>query len=180
MIFEETKLAGAFQIYPERFEDDRGFFARAWCDEEFANHGLSPRLRQCNISYNNKRGTLRGLHYQMSPFEEAKLVRCTRGAIFDVIVDLREDSPTYLCWEGVELTDENRCMLYVPERFAHGFQTLADNTEVFYQMSEVYAPDYARGYRWNDPAFAIKWPEDVSVISPRDRAYDDFQPSKGR
>ena len=156
MIFTETRLAGAYLIEPERIEDERGFFARTWCRDEFERHGLNPRLVQCNVSYNARRGTLRGMHYQAKPHEEAKLVRCTRGAIYDVIVDLRPDSPTYRQWVAAELTAENRRMLYIPEGFAHGFQTLADETEVFYQMSELFHPESARGVRmttrpWGSP-----------------------------
>ena len=175
MIFEETKLKGAFIIEPERLEDLRGFFARTWDPREFQAHGLNPRLAQCNISFNKKKGTLRGMHYQDSPFAEAKLVRCTMGALHDVIIDLRLDSATFKQHIGVMLTAENRKMLYVPEGFAHGFQTLEDNTEVFYQVSQFYAPEYARGVRWNDPAFGIEWPPaDERTIIERDRNYPDF------
>ncbi len=174
MIFHETKLRGAFIIEPQKLPDERGFFARTWCRKEFGQHGLNPRLVQCNISFNYKRGTLRGMHYQLAPFEEAKLVRCTKGAIHDVIVDLRPASTTFGRHINVLLNAENRTMLYVPEGFAHGFLTLEDNTEVFYQMSEAYAPDHARGFRWNDPKFGIEWPSDVNVISDRDRNYPDF------
>ena len=158
MIFIETKLKGAFVLEPERQEDERGFFARTLCQEEFEAHGLNPRVVQCNISFNKKKGTLRGMHYQAAPYEEAKLVRCTMGAIYDVIIDLRPQSPTYKQWIAEELSTENRKMLYIPGGFAHGFQTLKDNTEVFYQMSGYYAPEHARGVRWDDPAFGIKWP----------------------
>ncbi len=178
MNFIETELKGAFIIELQRHEDDRGFFARSWCAREFGKHGLNERLVQCNISFNHERGTVRGLHFQLSPHEEAKLVRCTRGAIHDVIVDLRPGSPTYLEHLGVELTQENRTMLYVPEHFAHGFQTLHDNTEIFYQMAEYYAADAEAGFRWNDPAFQITWPLDISVISPRDSEYPDFIPAE--
>ncbi len=171
MIFSETKLAGAFIIEPERLEDERGFFARTWCQREFEAHGLNPRLVQCSISFNRKKATLRGMHYQVAPYEEAKLVRCTRGAIYDVIVDLRPESPTFKQWVGVELTVENRRMLYIPEGVAHGFQTLADNTEVFYQMSEFYHPESARGVRWDDPEFGIEWPMTPTAISDKDCAY---------
>jgi dTDP-4-dehydrorhamnose 3,5-epimerase len=174
MIFTETKLKGAFILELERLEDERGFFARAWCQREFVNHGLTPQLVQCSVSFNHKRGTLRGMHYQIAPHEEARLVRCTRGAIYDVIIDLRPDSPTFAHWLAVELSEENRRMLYVPEKFANGFQTLRDDSEIFYQMSEFYAPECARGIRWNDPAFAIKWPEGHGVLSDRDRNYPDF------
>jgi dTDP-4-dehydrorhamnose 3,5-epimerase len=174
LIFTETKLGGAFIIEPERREDDRGFFARTWCQQEFRARGLSTRLVQCNISFNRNKGTLRGMHYQAAPFEEAKLVRCTGGAIYDVIVDLRPQSGTYKQWIAVELSSENRTMLYIPEGFAHGFQTLVDHTEVFYQMSEFYAPAFARGVRWNDPAFGIQWPPDNQIISSRDQQYPGF------
>jgi dTDP-4-dehydrorhamnose 3,5-epimerase len=175
MIFIETKLKGAYLIEPEKLEDERGFFARSYCLKEFEKHGLNPRIAQCNISSNTNKGTLRGMHYQLSPHEEAKLVRCTMGSIYDVIVDLRQGSPTYKKYFGVTLGSENRKMLYISEGFAHGFITLEDNTEVFYQMSEFYAPDSARGFRWNDPVFGIQWPRDVAVISERDRNYPDFE-----
>jgi dTDP-4-dehydrorhamnose 3,5-epimerase len=176
MRFTETKVAGAFLIEPEPIADERGFFARTWCREEFAEHGLNPALAQANVSFSHRRGTLRGMHLQDPPHAEAKLVRCTRGAIFDVAVDLRRDSPTYLAWSGAELTDANRSMLYVPEGCAHGFLTLADATEVAYQMSAPYAPAAARGVRWDDPAFGIEWPGEVLVINERDRRYPDFDP----
>ena len=147
MIFNETKLKGAFVIEPERLEDERGFFARTWCQREFEAHGLNPRLVQCSISFNKKKGTLRGMHYQVAPYEEARLVRCTMGAIYDVVLDLRPASSTCKQWVAVELTSENRRMLYIPGGLAHGFQTLKDNTEVFYQMSEFYQPEYVRGVR---------------------------------
>jgi dTDP-4-dehydrorhamnose 3,5-epimerase len=175
MIFSETKLQGAFIIDPEKLEDERGFFARSWCQREAAAYGLLPQWVQCNVSFNKKKATLRGMHYQCAPSEEAKLVRCTRGAIYDVIIDLRPASSTYRQWLAVELTAENRCVLYIPEGFAHGFLTLDDNTEIFYQMSEFYAPVCARGVRWNDPAFGIKWPIEATVISSRDRSYPDFR-----
>lgn len=172
MRFIETKLKGAYIIEPEPIEDERGFFARTYCAREFEAHGLNPRFVQCNISYNKKKGTLRGMHYQAAPYAEAKLVRCTRGAIYDVIIDFRPESPTYKAWVTVELTADNHLMLYVPESFAHGFQTLADDTEVFYQMSEYYHPESARGARWDDPAFGIVWPETTGrSISIRDRHY---------
>lgn len=170
MIFTETKLKGAHIIEPQPIEDERGFFARTFCQDEFKAHGLNPCVAQCNISYNKKKGTLRGLHYQAPPHAEAKLVRCARGAIYDVIVDLRPESPTFKQWLSVELTAANRRMLYVPERFAHGFQTLEDDTEVFYQMSELYHPECARGVRWDDPAFRVIWPATTGrSISIRDR-----------
>jgi dTDP-4-dehydrorhamnose 3,5-epimerase len=172
MIFIETKLEGAFLIDIEPREDERGFFARAWCKNEFEEHGLNPRLVQCNISFNKKRGTLRGMHYQGAPFEEAKVVRCTRGAIYDVIIDLRSDSPTYRQWFSAELSAENRRALYIPEGFAHGFQTLADNSELFYQMSEFFHPESARGLRWNDPKFGIPWPNINPIISAQDNDWE--------
>ncbi len=174
MIFSETSLKGAFVIEPERFEDERGFFARTWCQKEFEDHKLPTGLVQCSISFNKKKGTLRGMHYQVSPCEETKLVRCTMGAIYDVIIDLRPTSPTFKQHIGVNLTAENRKILHVPEGFAHGFQTLEDQSEVFYQISVYYAPEYARGVRWNDPAFGIQWPYLDPIILERDRNYADF------
>jgi dTDP-4-dehydrorhamnose 3,5-epimerase len=174
MIFMETNLKSSFLIELELRADERGFFARTWCQREFEAHGLQTRWVQCNISFNKKKGTLRGMHYQVAPYAEAKLVSCTRGAIYDVIIDLRYDSPTFKQWQGVNLTADNRQMLFIPEGFAHGFQTLDDDTEVFYQMSEFYAPDYAKGVRWDDPAFGIPWPIDERIISERDRSYPDF------
>jgi dTDP-4-dehydrorhamnose 3,5-epimerase len=174
MKFIETALKGAFIIEPEFSTDERGFFARTWCKNEFGEHGLLPDLVQCNISFNKRQGTLRGMHYQVPPHEESKLVRCTMGAIYDVIIDLRPRSPTFKAWVSVELTAENRKMLFMPAGFSHGFLTLTDNTEVFYQMSEFYAPECARGVRWNDPAFDIKWPAEVTVISEKDMQYPDF------
>ncbi len=174
MIFAETEVNGAFVIEPERKEDERGFFARTWCRKEFLARGLNPHLAQCSISYSKKKGTLRGLHYQAAPHEEAKLIRCTRGAIYDVILDLRRDSPTFKRWMALKLTPENNRMLYVPEGFAHGFQTLEDHTEVFYQSSEFYHPKFERGVRWNDLTFGIEWPLEVSVISEKDSSLEDF------
>jgi dTDP-4-dehydrorhamnose 3,5-epimerase len=174
MIFHETGLEGAYTIEIDRHADERGFFARAWCQREFANHGLDPQIVQCNISYHRSEGTMRGMHYQAAPYEEAKLVRCAFGALYDVIVDLRRHSPTYKRCFGVELTQQNRLMLYVPKGFAHGFLTLMDDTEVFYQMSAFYTPGAARGFRWDDPAFAIPWPRPVQVISERDAQYLDY------
>jgi len=177
MRFTETALKGAYIIDVEPIEDERGFFARAWGQEEFAAHGLCPRFVQCNISHNAKRGTLRGMHYQVAPHEEAKVVRCTRGALYDVIVDIRPGSDTFKRWVAVELSADNYRMLYVPEGFAHGFQTLEDDTDVFYQMSEFYHPECARGARWDDPAFAIDWPTtDARIISAKDRGYPDVAP----
>jgi dTDP-4-dehydrorhamnose 3,5-epimerase len=174
VIFNETKLKAAFAIELQKQEDERGFFARSWCQRDFAEHGLNSKLVQCNISFNQMKGTLRGMHYQVAPHEEAKLVRCTRGALYDVIVDLRPASPTFMQWLGIELTAENHRMLYIPEGFAHGFQTLSDDTEVFYQMSEFYHPECARGVRWNDPAFNILWPVEEKIISTRDNSYPDY------
>jgi dTDP-4-dehydrorhamnose 3,5-epimerase len=174
VIFQATAIPGAFIIELERHCDERGLFARTWCPREFKAHGLNPRLAQCSVSFNPRKGTLRGLHYQAAPHEEAKLVRCTRGAIFDVVVDVRPHSPTVRKWVSVELTADNRHMFYIPEGCAHGFQTLEDDSEVFYQISAFYYPESARGVRWNDPAFAIVWPAEVRVISQRDRTYADF------
>lgn len=174
MIFTETALSGAFVIAPERREDERGFFARIWCADELAANGLSSHLLQSSISFNNVRGTLRGMHWQAEPHGETKIVRCSRGAIFDVIVDLRPESPTYLRSVGLELSDENRLMLYIPRQFAHGFLTLTDSSELVYQMDAVYHPDSQRGARWNDPAFGIAWPFEPNVISERDKSFPDF------
>ena len=171
MKFIETRLKGAFIIEPERLEDERGFFARTFCQKEFEAHGLNPKMVQCNISYNKHKGTLRGMHYQAAPMAEAKLVRCTRGAIYDVIIDLRHESPTYCQWLAEELSTENSRMTYIPEGFAHGFQTLEDDTEVFYQMSEFYSPEHARGVRWDDPVFGIEWPLNTKIISEKDNNY---------
>jgi dTDP-4-dehydrorhamnose 3,5-epimerase len=174
MKFIETKLKGSFIIDPERLEDERGFFARSWCQQEAKQYGLEPEWLQCNVSYNKSKGTMRGMHYQAAPFEESKLVRCTMGAICDVIIDLRPDSVTFKKWTAVELSSENRRMFYIPGGFAHGFLTLQDSTEIFYQMSEFYAPACARGVRWNDPAFGILWPTDIAVISAQDQNYPNF------
>ena len=174
MIFNETILKNACVIDIEKHEDERGFFARSWCRLEFEAHGLNSNLTQCNISFNPHKGTLRGLHYQTKPFEEVKLVRCTRGSLCDIIIDLRPDSPTYKKHLRVTLTAENRRMLYVPENFAHGFLTLEKNTEVFYQISEFYAPESQRGVRWNDPVLAVAWPREPKFISQQDRSYPDF------
>jgi dTDP-4-dehydrorhamnose 3,5-epimerase len=174
--FIETKLKGAYVIEPEIISDNRGFFARSWCQKEFAEMGLNSHLVQCNISFNLHQGTLRGMHYQIAPYEEAKLVRCTAGAIYDVIIDLRSDSETYKKWVAVELTAENRKGLYIPEGMAHGFQTLVENSEVFYQMSEFYHPESARGIKWDDRVFNIDWPTcSQRVISDRDLSYADFE-----
>ena len=171
MTFQETHLAGAYLVTPERLEDERGFFARTFCAEEFRVRGLTSTFVQCSISFTLHKGTLRGLHYQAAPHAETKLVRCTMGAIYDVIVDLRPDSPTFGKWFAAELTAENRAMLYIPAGLGHGFQTLVDSAEVFYQMTESYHPECARGVRWNDPVFGIRWPLDVTAISTRDREF---------
>jgi dTDP-4-dehydrorhamnose 3,5-epimerase len=217
MIFKETELKGAYIIELEPIEDERGFFARSFCQKEFELHGITMNVAQCNISYNKMKGTLRGMHYQAAPYKEAKIVSCIRGSIYDVIIDLRSDSPTYCQWIAVELSavsseqlaassepsavssqdsapgsqpSDHRSspsahrspltahykMLYVPQGFAHGFLTLADNTEVFYHMAEFYAPGYGRGIRWDDPVFGIKWPEEINVISDQDKGYPDFTP----
>lgn len=174
MILTPTALPGAFIIDPERHHDERGFFARTWSGEEFRAHGLTDRLTQCSVSFNQRKGTLRGMHYQAAPYSEIKLVRCTAGAVYDVIVDLRPDSPAFRRWLAVELTAENRRMLYIPAGCAHGFQTLAPASEVFYQIDGAYMPDFGRGVRWNDPAFAIEWPADERTMNARDRDYGDF------
>lgn len=177
MLFTEIELAGAFVVELERREDDRGFFARAWCEDEFAAQGLDTRVSQCNLSFNERQGTLRGMHYQVAPHAEVKVVRCTQGAVYDVIVDLRPGSPTYRRWTAVELSAENRRLLYVPEGFAHGYQTLEDATETFYQVSVPYTPEAERGVRWDDPAFSIEWPDvPQRVISEKDRNWPDFTP----
>jgi dTDP-4-dehydrorhamnose 3,5-epimerase len=175
MIFHATKLLGAYVLELEKLADERGYFARSWCVRDFATHGLDTNLVQCNVSFNQKRGTLRGLHFQLPPFAETKLVRCTRGAIWDVMVDLRPTSPSFLQWVGEELTPSNGKMMYIPKGFAHGFISLVDESEVFYQMSEFFAPDQARGVRWNDPLFQITWPIAAQVISAKDRLYGDAQ-----
>lgn len=169
MIFRETPLAGAWLLEPERIEDERGFFARTWCRRDFAARGLDPAIAQCSVSFNHRRGTLRGLHFQAAPHEEVKLVRVTCGAVWDVIVDLRPESSTFRKHFSIVLSAESRNELYIPKGMAHGFQTLEDGTEVFYQISEFFAPESARGYRWDDPSFAIPWPEPVTVISEKDR-----------
>lgn len=177
MKFIETQLKGAYIIEIEPISDHRGFFARSWCQKEFSDRGLNPNLVQCNISFNTKKGTLRGMHYQAKPHEEAKLIRCTKGAIYDVIIDIRPDSSTFKKWIAVELNSENHKMLYVPEGFAHGFQTLEDNTEVFYQMSEFYHSTGEQGIRWDDPEFQLEWQSTNKIISERDRSYALWQDS---
>jgi dTDP-4-dehydrorhamnose 3,5-epimerase len=175
MIFRSTNLDGAFILELERFEDERGFFAQGWSPKELNEQGLEAPLAESAISFNNKKRTLRGMHYQAAPHEQAKIVRCTMGSLYDVIIDLRADSPTFKQWLGIELTARNHLMLYVPAGFAHGFQTLEDETEIFYQMSSVYVPESGRGVRWNDPTFAINWPEmDGRIINERDQSYADF------
>jgi dTDP-4-dehydrorhamnose 3,5-epimerase len=174
MEFVETKLAGAFLVTIRKIEDHRGFFGRGWCQEEFSKHGLTSTMVQLNVGFSHKKGTIRGLHYQLPPHEEAKFVRCTRGAIFDVIVDLRPNSATRGQWFGAELTAENALMLYAPEGFAHGYQTLADDTEAYYLTSAFYAASSARGVRYNEPAFDISWPLPVSVVSDADGAWPDY------
>lgn len=181
MRFEETPLAGAFVIEVEPFTDERGLFARTFCREEVAAHGLDPAVAQCSVSWNASAGTLRGLHWQAAPHEEAKLVRCTRGSLWDVIVDLRPGSPTRRRWVAATLSADNRRALYVPRGFAHAFLTLEDATEVFYQMSTPWAPGSARGARWDDPAFDIRWPAEPLVISPKDLTWPPWaDPGEGR
>lgn len=174
MLFRKTGMGGVVEIQVERKTDERGFFARTWCQREFDQAGLNPDLVQCSISYNPHRHTLRGMHYQAAPYKETKLVRCTRGAIHDVVVDLRPQSPTFKQWVGVTLTADDRNMIYIPEGCAHGLLTLQDDCEIFYQMSQFYYPDSARGVRWDDPAFGITWPAQPQLISERDRTYPDF------
>jgi dTDP-4-dehydrorhamnose 3,5-epimerase len=173
VICTETKLKGAFLVEPERREDERGFFARTWCQREFETWGLRTAWVQSSVSFNHIKGTLRGIHYQKAPYEEIKLVRCTMGAIFDVLVDLRPGSPTFHQWTAAELTAENRRIFYVPYGVAHGFQTLVDNTEVCYEISEFYHPEAASGVRWNDPALGIPWPLPAGPMSERDRSFPD-------
>jgi dTDP-4-dehydrorhamnose 3,5-epimerase len=169
--FTGTKLSGVFIIEPEKKEDERGFFARTWCQKEFEAYRLNSKLVQCNVSFSKTKGTLRGLHYQARPHEQAKIVRCTVGVIYDVIIDIRPESPTFKEWVGVELNSADYKMLYVPEGMAHGFQTLSDNSEVFYQMSEFYCPECEKGVRHNDPVFGIAWPLPISKISSKDLAW---------
>ena len=174
MIFTQLKLQDAFVIEVEGSKDERGFFARTWCKKEFEANNLNINLVQANLAVTKKKGTLRGMHYQMAPYEESKLVRCTRGAIFDVIVDLRPDSATYKRWVGLELTADNHSMIYVPEGFAHGYEALTDDAEVFYQVSQFFSPEYERGVRYDDPAFKINWPITVQVISEKDKSWPDY------
>lgn len=174
MKFHETGLAGLFRVSIDPHSDERGFFARTWCVDEAAEHGIAMTFVQCSLSSNLRRGTLRGMHYQAEPHGEAKLVACTRGAVYDVAIDLRPSSPTFKAWYDAELSAENHDMLFIPEGFAHGFQALTDTSDVFYQMSARYAPEAARGVRWDDPAFGVQWPEAERIISARDRAYPNF------
>jgi dTDP-4-dehydrorhamnose 3,5-epimerase len=176
MIFEPTPLLGAYIVDPEPRNDERGFFARAWCRREFEELGLAANFVQANLSYTRRKGTIRGLHYQLAPFGEAKLVRCLRGAIWDVMADLRPESPSYLKWFGVELNADNRRQLYIPEGCAHGYQTLAPDSEVLYQVSAFYTPDAERGIRWSDPRVGIRWPETDHAVSAKDDAWPDFEP----
>ena len=176
MILCELAVAGAYVYEPERIEDERGFFARTFSAAEFAERGLESGVAECSLAHNHTAGTLRGLHYQTSPYGETKLVRCTRGVVYDVVVDLRPDSPTCLRWDSVELTAENRLVLYVPAGCAHGYLTLADGAELLYQMSQAHVPEAAAGVRWDDPLFQIEWPATPRVISPRDASHPDFQP----
>jgi dTDP-4-dehydrorhamnose 3,5-epimerase len=174
LIFTETELKGAFIINVKKLEDERGFFGRTFCQKEFEDHGINPHVVQANVSYNKVKGTVRGMHYQVHPYEETKLVRCVRGAIYDVIIDLRKNSPTYTKWIGVELREDSYRMLFVPEGFGHGFITLQDNTEVIYQVSQFYTPGSERGIRWDDPAFNIHWPIKPVIISDKDTQHSDY------
>jgi dTDP-4-dehydrorhamnose 3,5-epimerase len=178
MIIAETKLKDTYLIDIRKIQDQRGFFARAWCQKEFERHGMNPLLAQANIGVSIKKGTLRGMHFQIGPSAEVKLVRCTRGTIFDVGIDLRPESSTFKQWLGVELSEENHRMLYLPEGFAHGYQSLTDNAEVFYHTSKVYSAEAARGVRYDDPAFGIKWPLEVQVISEADMNWPDYLPTQ--
>jgi dTDP-4-dehydrorhamnose 3,5-epimerase len=178
MRFVPTALSGAIVVEQERHADERGFFARTWCAEEFARHGLEAALTQCSVSFNHRRGTVRGLHYQAPPYAETKLVRCTRGAVYDVAVDLRPDSPTFRGWIGVELTEDDGRALYVPRGFGHGFYALSDRAEVTYQISAPYHPEAGRGVRWDDPFHGIRWPGSVEVLSRRDGEYADVRPEQ--
>ena len=174
MIFKETILKGAFLVEIKKLEDDRGFFGRAWCQQEFEENGLNGNIRQINTSYTKKRGTIRGMHYQIDPFQETKFIRCTKGRIYDVIIDLRSNSPTFMKWIGHELSEQNCRMVYVPGNFAHGFVTLEDHCEVYYPVTEFYTPGSERGIRYDDPAFNIDWPVDVEIVSEKDRSHPDF------
>jgi len=175
MIFEETKLKGAYIIRPERLEDERGFFARSFCLKEYADHGLFPFIVQCNLSFNKKKGTFRGMHFQAPPYEEDKIVSCNQGSILDIIVDLRRESPTFKQWISVELSAQNRAQVYIPKSFAHGFITLTPDSQVFYQMTEFYNPQSARGFRWDDPAFDLILPFPVEAIADKDKNFPPFE-----
>jgi dTDP-4-dehydrorhamnose 3,5-epimerase len=178
MLFTETNLPGVYIVELQKLEDSRGFFARTWCQKEFAAHGLKFNIVQCNMTFSLRQGTLRGMHYQVAPYEEAKLLQCLQGAVYDVSIDLRPASPTYKHWIGLELTAENHTMLYLPEGVAHGYQTLCDNTQMFYQVSQFYQPEAERGVRWNDPAFGITWPEtEHRLLSIKDQNWPDFESS---
>jgi dTDP-4-dehydrorhamnose 3,5-epimerase len=174
MIFTETKIRGAFIIEPELLRDERGFFTRIFCKEEFEENGLDSSIVQCSISYNKRKGTLRGMHYQAAPYEEVKIVSCTKGAIYDVVLDLRKDSGTCHQWIAVEISDENVKMVYIPKGCAHGFQTLKDEVTVFYQMTEFFHPEYSRGVKWNDPVFGIQWPAGKKIISEKDKQFSGY------
>lgn len=175
MKFLSVSLPGVYLIEPELLHDERGFFTRSFCVKEFENNQIDPELKQCSISFNKKKGTLRGMHYQIEPYAEAKLVRCTMGSIYDVVLDLRPESPTFRQWEAFELSAKNRNSLFIPKGMAHGLQTLEDNTEIFYQISEFFAPEHARGVRWNDLAFDIEWPVSEKIISAKDQNYQDYE-----
>ena len=174
MQFKTTNIRDVYVVDLDKHNDERGYFARAWCKNEFDKMGLKSTIVQCNLSFNHKKGTLRGMHYQIHPFEEVKMVRCIQGKIFDVVIDLRKDSDTYKQWIGIELSDENHRMLYVPEGFAHGYQTLEDNSIVYYQVTEFYQPGSETGTRWDDPAFKIEWPHKITSISDKDRNHPDY------
>ncbi len=176
MIFKETQFESVYIVELEKHADSRGFFARTWCRNEFEARGLNTQLLQSNIAFSKSRGTLRGLHYQEKPYAEVKLIRCLRGSVYDVIVDLRPESETYKHWLATELTGDDYKMIYVPEGFAHGYQTLEDNTEIFYQVSQMYTPEFERGIRFNDPAFMIQWPDDIRIISDKDLNWKDYLP----
>ncbi len=178
MIFQETPIPGAFIVDLEKHEDERGYFGRVWCSREFKGHDLNPNLAQANVSFNRKRGTMRGLHHQLPPHAETKLFKCTGGSIYDVIVDLREDSPKYCTWYGVELSAEKERCLYVPEGCAHGYLALTDGTKILYYTSEDYSPELERGIRYDDPLFDIKWPVRISVVSEKDRSWPDYVPKE--
>jgi len=176
MIFTETKLKGAFLVEVKKIEDERGFFGRAWCQQEFEDHGLNGKVCQLNTSFSKHKGTIRGMHYQVDPYQETKFIRCTRGAIFDVMIDLRPESPTFLQWVGNVLTADNYAMAYVPENFAHGFITLEENSEVYYPVTQFYTPGAERGFRYNDPTFNVEWPVEALHVSEKDMGHADFNP----